>query len=144
MFTVRPSRTENSVVRSLLSDPHGRKIASVCTECPSLGTDNYIFPALFSVPQGRKITLSRNNCQPFNKLYVKWAFDTKQYLQNFLQKYVRPKLSVLKNHWFIVAKCHVFLENLVFFCFGMVLNKCYALLTVNKIILCILDHALSI
>ena len=58
MFTVRPSGTENSVVRSLLSIAQGRKIASVRTECPSLGTDNYIFPALFSVSQGRKITLS--------------------------------------------------------------------------------------
>ena len=36
MFTVRLSGTENSVVRSLLSIPQGRKIALVCTECPSL------------------------------------------------------------------------------------------------------------
>jgi len=34
-----------------MSVPHGRNIASVCT-------DNYIFPALFSVPEGRKITQS--------------------------------------------------------------------------------------
>jgi len=56
-FTVGPWGTENSVVRSLLSE---NSVSMDWMSVPA-GTDNYAFPALFSVPKGRKITPSYSN-----------------------------------------------------------------------------------